>query len=79
MCFIIRLAESFDGLGSSRKYVLEQPPMGRTANETLAQNYESREMSNGVRGKVVKLCPEVIHDALEERMRGPERNLDRHG
>ncbi len=30
-------------------------------------------MGDGIRGKMVKLGPEVIHDALEERMRGQRK------
>jgi len=51
--------------------------MGRAADEALAHNYESGEMGNSIRGKVVKLCPEVVHNALEERMRGQrETSID---
>ena len=70
MCFIIRLAKSFDGLRSSRKYVLEQPPMGGTANEALAQDYKGRKVGHGIRREMLMLGTEVIHDTLEERMRG---------
>ena len=70
MSFVIRLAKLFDGLGSSREDMFEKPPMGRTADETLARHNEGREMSYGIRGKVVKLRPEVVHYAFEERMWG---------
>ena len=73
MRLIIRLAKSFDGLGSGGKDVFEQTPMGRAADETLAQNYKGRKMGDGIRRKMVKLGPEVIHDALEERMRGQRK------
>ena len=68
MGLIIRLAKLFDGLGSSRKYVLEQPPMGGTTNETLTQDYKGRKVGDGIWREMVKLGTEVIHDALEERM-----------
>ena len=53
--------------------MFEQTPMGRAADETLAQNYKGRNMGDGIRRKMVKLGPEVIHDALEERMRGQRK------
>ena len=69
MRFIIRLAESFDSLRSSREYMFEQPPMGGAADETLAQHDEGREMSYCVGGKMVKLRPKVVHYTFEEGMR----------
>ena len=50
--------------------MFEKPPMGRTTDEALTQDYESREMGDGIRGKVVELRPKVVHYAFEERVRG---------
>ena len=60
MRLIIRLAKSFDSLGSGGEDVFEQTPMGGTTDETLAQNNKGGKMGDGIRRKVVELSPEVI-------------------
>ena len=69
MSFVVRLAKSFYGLGSSGEDVLKEPPMRRTTDKTLAKHDEGREMSYCVGRKMVELRPEVVHYTSEEGMR----------
>ena len=68
MCLIIRLAKLLNRLRSSGENTFEEPPVGRTSYEALAEGDECGKMSYRIRRKVMELRPEVSHDTSEEGM-----------
>lgn len=68
MGFAITRIGFLDGLGSDREYVLKQTPMRRTAQEAFAQGYETGEIGNRIRRKMVELRPEIVQESTNERV-----------
>ena len=53
-----------------------QPEVGVDAEEGLAHDNEHQDIEEGVRGKIVKIDPIVIHDSPNERVKGKPEPTD---